>query len=120
MNYALIIDENIPHSKQVAQALRRQGYKAIAVGEKPAPRRGSKDTVIVDFAKRNKALIISNDRGYDLEPTTKSDRLLVSNQIAHTAQFGKGNRKQRRIQGVAHAIQQRVEGINNITKRMKR
>lgn len=73
----ILIDENIYKRYKVVTKLRKIGWTAIAIGEKGAPEAGTKDPVIVNWANKEGLLIISMDKGADLESTV-TDRILIS------------------------------------------
>ena len=72
----ILIDENVFKRFKVASKLRKFGWTAIAIGELGAPPAGTKDPVIVDWANKRGFLIISRDRGSDLESTV-TDRVWI-------------------------------------------
>jgi len=70
----ILIDENVFKRYKVAPKLRKLGWSAIAIGEEGAPPAGTKDPVIVQWANKYEFLIISRDKGSDLE-STHTDRV---------------------------------------------
>lgn len=72
----ILIDENVYKRYKVASKLRKLGWSAVAIGERGAPPIGTKDPVIVQWANENEILIVSRDKGSDLE-STKTDRVLL-------------------------------------------
>ena len=72
----ILIDENVFKRYRVASKLRKLGWTAIAIGERGAPSIGTKDPVIVQWANENEILIVSRDKGSDLE-STQTDRVLL-------------------------------------------
>ena len=72
----ILIDENVYKRYKVASKLRKFGWSAVAIGERGAPPIGTKDPVIVQWANENDVLIVSRDKGSDLE-STQTDRILL-------------------------------------------
>jgi len=72
----ILIDENIFKRYKVAAKLRKLGWTAIAIGENGAPPSGTKDPEIVKWANKNGFLIVSRDKGSDLE-SRFTDRVLI-------------------------------------------
>lgn len=73
----ILIDENVFKRFKVVTKLRKLGWNAVAIGERDAPPAGTKDPVIVDWANKRGFLIISRDKGSDLESTV-TDRVWLS------------------------------------------
>ena len=77
----ILIDENVFKRFKVASKLRKFGWNAVAIGERDAPPAGTKDPVIVNWANKRGLLIISRDKGSDLESTVTDRVWLDTNAI---------------------------------------
>ena len=77
----ILIDENVFKRFKVVSKLRKFGWTAIAIGEHGAPPSGTKDPAIVNWANKRGLLIISRDKGSDLESTVTDRVWLDTNAI---------------------------------------